>query len=129
MADANSMCYTYGRSKTLIKQRLHKYKLQCEEAQEAIHEHMKKASLFIDMECMINIINNLIKRNQHQLGLELERRKTMLRLDAEEHQLIENFYELKPTQTKVSTLKSYLNFEKQHRSLDKLNKDYMKSYQ
>ncbi|CAF3411895.1 unnamed protein product [Rotaria socialis] len=27
MADANSMCYTYGRSKTLIKQRLHKYQL------------------------------------------------------------------------------------------------------
>ncbi|CAF4769722.1 unnamed protein product, partial [Rotaria sp. Silwood2] len=78
---------------------------QCEEAQEAIHEYMKKASLFIDMEYMINIINNLIKKDQHQLGLEIERRKTMLRLDAEEHRLFENFCELKLRQTEINSAK------------------------
>jgi len=83
-----------------------------EKAQEAIHEHMKKAPLIINMENMTHMINNLIKNDQYQLRLELERRKTMLLLDAEEHRLIENFYELKPRQTEVSTLKSNLIFKK-----------------
>ncbi|CAF3411883.1 unnamed protein product [Rotaria socialis] len=51
------------------------------------------------------MINNLIKKDQHQLGLELERRKTMLRLDAEEHQLIEKLYQLKPRQTEINSAK------------------------
>ncbi|CAF4332929.1 unnamed protein product, partial [Rotaria sordida] len=99
MADANSMCYTYGRSKTLIKQRLEKYKLQCEKGQQAIHEHMEQVPLILDMETISNLINNLINQDQHQLRLEFERRKTMLRLNAEEHRLVEKFYELKPRQT------------------------------
>ncbi|CAF3858563.1 unnamed protein product [Rotaria sordida] len=90
MADANSMCYTYGRSKNLIKQRLDKYKLQYKKAQEAINEHMKKAPISIDMQNLTTMINNLINKHQNQLRLELERRKTMLRLDTEEHRPVEN---------------------------------------
>ncbi|CAF1259529.1 unnamed protein product [Rotaria sp. Silwood1] len=73
MADTNSMYYTYGRFKTLIKQRLDKYKLQCEKAQKAFHEHMKKALVIMDIENITNMINNLIKNHQHQLRLELKR--------------------------------------------------------
>ncbi|CAF3828787.1 unnamed protein product [Rotaria sp. Silwood1] len=105
MADANSMCYTYGRSKHLIKQRLDKHKLQYEKAQQALDEHMKNTPSNIDMDNIINMIHNLIEKDQYQLRLELERRKTMLRLDAEEHRLIETFYELKPRQTEIKSAK------------------------
>ncbi|CAF4031632.1 unnamed protein product, partial [Rotaria sordida] len=58
--------------------------------QEAINEHMKKAPISIDMQNITTMINNLINKDQNQLRLELERRKTMLRLDAEEHRPVEN---------------------------------------
>ncbi|CAF4700177.1 unnamed protein product, partial [Rotaria sp. Silwood2] len=99
MAEANSMCYTYGRSKVLIKQRLEKYKLQCQKVQDTINEHTKHIPTIIDMTIITNMINNLIHKDQYQLRLELDRRKTMLRLDAEEHKLVDHFYNLKPRQT------------------------------
>ncbi|CAF3743000.1 unnamed protein product [Rotaria sp. Silwood1] len=105
MADANSMCYTYGRSKHLIKQRLDKHKLQYEKAQQTLDEHMKNTPSNIGMDNIINMIHNSIEKDQYQLRLELERRKTMLRLDAEEHRLIETFYELKPRQTEIKSAK------------------------
>ncbi|CAF4942643.1 unnamed protein product, partial [Rotaria sp. Silwood1] len=105
MAETNSMCYTYGRSKNLIKQRLTKYKQQCDKNQEAINEHLKQASFSIDIQTMTTMINNLINKDQYELRLELERRKTMLRLDAEEHQLVEKFYQLKPRQTEITSAK------------------------
>ncbi|CAF2717496.1 unnamed protein product [Rotaria sp. Silwood2] len=105
MAVANSMCYTYGRSTTLIKQQLKKYKQQFEKNQEAIYEHMKQVPSIINMEIINNIINDLVSEDQHQLHAELERRKIMLRLEAEEHRLIENFYGLKPKQTEISSAK------------------------
>ncbi|CAF1524933.1 unnamed protein product, partial [Rotaria sordida] len=50
---------------------------------------MKKAPISIDMQNITTMINNLINKDQNQLRLELERRKTMLRLDAEEHRPVE----------------------------------------
>ncbi|CAF3104310.1 unnamed protein product [Rotaria sp. Silwood2] len=105
VADANSMCHTYGRSKNLIKQRIQTYKLQCEKIQEAINEHMKQAPVNINLQNMTTIINNLIQNDQYELQLELNRRKTMLRLDAEEHKLVEHFYQMKPRQTEIKSAK------------------------
>ncbi|CAF3878548.1 unnamed protein product [Rotaria sp. Silwood1] len=102
MAEANSMCYSYGRSKVLTKQRLKKYKQQCPQIQETINQHTKQIPHDIDMTLVTNVINNLIHKDQHQLRLELDRRKTMPRLDAEEHKLVDQFYTLKPRQTEVS---------------------------
>ncbi|CAF3778297.1 unnamed protein product [Rotaria sp. Silwood1] len=59
----------------------------------------------MDMNNIINMIHNLIEKDQYQLRLELERRKTILRLNAEEHRLIETFYELKPRQTEIKSAK------------------------
>ncbi|CAF1290953.1 unnamed protein product [Rotaria sp. Silwood1] len=112
MAEANSMCYSYGRSKVLIKQRLAKYKQQCPQIQETINQHMKQIPPNIDMTLVTNMINSLIQKDQHQLRLELGRRKTMLRLDAQAHQLVDHFYTLKPRQTEVSmqTVHRYLQY-------------------
>ncbi|CAF4771192.1 unnamed protein product, partial [Rotaria sp. Silwood2] len=105
VADANSMCHTYGRSKTLIKQRVQTYKLQCEKIQAAMNEHMKHAPVNMNLQNMTTIINNLIQNDQYELQLELNRRKTMLQLDAEEHKLVEHFYRMKPRQTEIKSAK------------------------
>ncbi|CAF3160897.1 unnamed protein product [Rotaria sp. Silwood2] len=105
MAEANSMCYTYGRSKVLIKQRFEKYKQQCPQIQETINEHLKQIPPDIDMTLVTNVINSLIHKDQHQLRLELDRRKTILRLDAEEHKLVDHFYTLNPRQTEINSAK------------------------
>ncbi|CAF4098144.1 unnamed protein product, partial [Rotaria sordida] len=121
MAEANSMCYTYGRSKNLIKQRLAKYKLQCEKNQETINQCMKQAPLIIDMQTITTMINNLINKDQYELRFELDRRKTMLRLDAEEHKLVEQFYQLKPRQTEINSAKIIWNaINEQHNIIDEM---------
>ena len=129
MAEANSMCYTYGRSKNLIKQRLAKYKLQCEKNQEAINQCIKQAPLIIDMQTITTMINNLINKDQYELRFELDRRKTMLRLDAEEHKLVEQFYQLKPRQTEVSIQRAYIYLQNVLIFIDQLSKNYLESYQ
>ncbi|CAF1111280.1 unnamed protein product [Rotaria sordida] len=73
MADANSMCQTYGRSKMLIQQRQQKYKQQFEQNQNDINEHMKQAPALIDMTQIMNITNNLIYKDQYHLRIELQR--------------------------------------------------------
>ncbi|CAF2954654.1 unnamed protein product [Rotaria sp. Silwood2] len=105
MAEANSVCYTYGQSKLLIKQCLLKYQLQCQKAQYAIHEHMKEIPANIDMTTTTNMINNLIHKDQYQLRVELDRRQTLLQLGAEEHQLVDKFYKLNPRQTEINSAK------------------------
>jgi hypothetical protein len=104
MANVNSMCHTYGRSKMLIEQRQQKYKQQFEQIQNDINEYMKRAaaSILIDIAKIMNIIDILIDKDQYQLRIELQRRRNMLQFDAKEHQLAYDFYQLKPRQTEVS---------------------------
>ena len=102
MADANSMCHTYGRSKTLIHQQQLKYKRQVEQMQSDFDEYTKQATFHIDMNKTMDIIVNLINKDQDKLCTELRRRRTMLHFDYKEHQLVNDFYLLKPRQTEVS---------------------------
>ncbi|CAF4132862.1 unnamed protein product, partial [Rotaria sordida] len=121
MAEANSMCYTYGRSKNLIKQRLEKYRVQCDKNQGAINEHIKQTPAIIDIQNITTMINNLINKDQYELQLELDRRKTMLRLDAEEHKIVEEFYQLKPRQTEINSAKMIWNaINEQHNIIDEM---------
>jgi len=104
MAAVNSMCYTYGRSKVLIKQRKQKYEQHFQHIQNELNEFMKKAppQLHVDNNTIINIIDNLIYKDQYQLRVEFERRPIMLHFDAKEHQLVNDFYKSKPRQSEVS---------------------------
>lgn len=110
MATANSMCHTYGRSKKITEQRQRKYKQQSQQLQSDINEYMQQASALHDMSATMHTINNLIHKDQKQLYIELQRRRTMLQFDAKEHQLVQEFYQLNPRQTEVSKtfLKHYL---------------------
>ncbi|CAF2912399.1 unnamed protein product [Rotaria sp. Silwood2] len=64
MANANSMCHTYGRSKMFIKQRQQKYQHQFKQIQNDINEYIKQAHDLIDVTKIMNMINNLIYKDQ-----------------------------------------------------------------
>jgi hypothetical protein len=98
------MCHAYSRTKTLIQQRLQKYKEQLEYNQNEINEYMKKVSPTYnnDMNKITYVLNNLIYKDQYPLRIELERRRHMLQFDAKEHQLVNEFYQLKPRKSEVS---------------------------
>jgi len=102
MAMINSMCYTYGRSKILIEQRFKKYQKNLEKIQIDIDEHMKQIPPLIDSNKLIDIINDLVFKDQYELRMELERCRNVLKFDAKDHQLVHTFYNLKPRQTEVS---------------------------
>ncbi len=101
MATVNSMCQTYGRSKIVIEQRQKKYQQQLEQIQNDINEYLKQAPALIDINKIITLINHLIHQDQSSLRLELERREDMLKFDAQEHQYVHVFYNLKPRPSEV----------------------------
>ena len=114
MADANSMCYTYGRSRMLIQQRQQKYKRQLEQIQNETNTHMERAKAIVssnslDLVKLMNIINQLIDKDQYQLRVELQRRRILLQFDAKEHQLVNEFYQMKPRPSEVSTYLLFVN--------------------
>jgi hypothetical protein len=104
MAIVNSMCYTYGRSKVLIEQRHKKYKKNVQQIQIDIDEHMKQMPppiSTVDMDKLMTILIDLVHKDQYELRMELERRRDILKYDAKDHQLVHDFYQLKPRQTEV----------------------------
>jgi len=101
MATANSMCHTYGRSKCLIEQRRQKYKQQLEQIECQLNEYIKNTPTVSDANRIMTIVHDLIHQDQYQLRTELERRRHVLKFDAIDHQLVQDFYRLKPRQTEV----------------------------
>jgi hypothetical protein len=101
MAIANSMCHTYGRSKFLIEQRRQKYKQQLEQIKCQLNEYMKHTPTVPDANRIMTIVHDLIHNDQYQLRTELERRRHVLKFDATDHQLVQDFYRLNPRQTEV----------------------------
>jgi hypothetical protein len=101
MALVNSMCYTYGRRKQLIEQRLKYFKQQLDEITFKLQEHLQQAPSTIDLNQLMIIANDIVDKDQYQLRVELERRKHILKFDAKDHHLVDTFYQLKPRQTEV----------------------------
>ena len=110
VATVNSMCYTYGRSKTLIQQWKQKYEKQFQNIENKINEFVKQISLQPNYtDNIINIIHHLIHNDQYQLRVELERRRTMLHFNPKEHQLVNDFYKSKPRKSEVCKLNVKIN--------------------
>ena len=103
-AQVNSMPYTYGRSKTLIEQRQKKYQQQFDALQQEITQYLAQKPQDINMEIdeLLQIVDNFIEQEQSKLRTEFERRRILLKFDAQEHLLIEAFYDLNPRKSEVS---------------------------
>ncbi|CAF3104418.1 unnamed protein product [Rotaria sp. Silwood2] len=101
MAQMNSMCHTYGRSKVIVNQRREKYQKQLEQTENELHEYMKQAPTHVDINQLTTIVTHFIHQDQYSLRIEMERRRQMLKWNAEDHRLIEIFYKLEPRQTEI----------------------------
>ncbi|CAF3387411.1 unnamed protein product [Rotaria socialis] len=105
MAMVNSVCVSYGRGKALIRQQ-------------------KQAPLSIDLKELERMINNLIKQDQYRLSIELEQQRHMLKFDAQDHRLVETFYQLNAKKTEISSTKTIwkaTHYEQLLRCLVKMN--------
>ena len=104
MAMLNSMCHTYGRRKQLIEQRRKYFQQQIQDNTIQLDEHIKKVPSSFDTHKIIQILNDFIHTKQSHLRIDFERRRGMLKFDANDHQLVEAFYQLKPRKTEVCTI-------------------------
>jgi hypothetical protein len=101
MALINSMCYTYGRQKTLIEQRRKYFKQQLQDITSKLQEHLQQIPSMMDPNQLMIIAHDFVDQDQYQLRVEFERRKHILQYDAKDHRLVETFYQLQPRQTEV----------------------------
>ena len=104
----NYICYTYGRKKHVIEQRLKKYKASFDQIHQELNQYTKHCpALLINPDRIMTLIEDFLYKDQYRLRIELERRRTMLKLDAQDHQLLQYFYQLKPRKSEVCTLLIY----------------------
>jgi hypothetical protein len=103
MAQDNSMSHTYGRRKLLIEQRRKYFQEQLKTITGQIQQHLKQPHFNMDIDKLMIILDDFIDKDHYFLRIELERRRQILKLDAQDHQLIETFYQLKPRKTEVCT--------------------------
>ncbi|CAF3265723.1 unnamed protein product [Rotaria sp. Silwood2] len=101
MVLVNSMCCTYDRRKTMIEQRQKYFQQQIEDNTRELGEYRKQTPTSIDTEKLISLVTDIVHQDQFHLRIELERRRTMLKFDAKDHQLVHVFYQLKLRQTEV----------------------------
>ena len=111
LAEKNSICYTYGRSKTRVEHRCKEIQEQLQQAQNAIHlfeqQILLKAAQQVDcsseIKMLSSIIHTFVHEHQQKLQEEFEYKRQMLILDATDHRLFRAFYDLKPKKRQVGT--------------------------
>jgi hypothetical protein len=110
LAEKYSVCHTYGRSKTLIGQRLKQIEQHLQQTQDRIEqfeqEILSKCTHSNDcctaMKELSSIIHQFVQGKQQPLQREFKYKREMLILDATDHQLIQKFFDLKPNKSHVS---------------------------
>ncbi|CAF3531349.1 unnamed protein product [Rotaria socialis] len=106
MAMVNSMCVSYGRGKALIRQRQKFFKNKIVNYKIQVEQYEKQAPLSIDLKELERMINNFIKQDQYRLPIELEQQRHMLKFDAQDHRLVETFYQLNARKIEISSTKT-----------------------
>lgn len=99
------------RLKFKSKPQLEKYrKLISDRLQKAefdLNQHTQQPSArSIDMQRLSTVIPAFVRQGQHKLSSDFERRKRILQFDAHDHRLIQTFYNLKPSENQVTTIRT-----------------------
>ncbi|CAF1533336.1 unnamed protein product [Rotaria sp. Silwood1] len=113
-AAMNSMNYTYGRSKTLILQRLKTIQRQLEQASQALQNFgnqplpqcISELNPPLDFTKLNAIVTAVVRKGQHKLKQQFEHNKKMLMLDSTDHRLVQNVYDLKPSQQQLRSIRN-----------------------
>jgi hypothetical protein len=141
LAEKYSISHTYGRSKTLIEQRLNQIKQHIEQAYDTLQQFEEEilskcteydycASLIRELS---SIIHEFVQEKQRPLQYEFEYKRELLILDATDHQLVQKFFDIEPNKSQVRTY-SVIYFTTFHAStkikfiLVHHSKTYMASY-
>lgn len=110
VAQKNSICCRYGRSKKIIQQR----RTQIQKLLQVIHdttELLEKEILLkveqhtacsSEIQVLLSMINAFVHEHQQQSQHEFEYKRQILILDAADHRLLQTFFNLKPTKSQVS---------------------------
>ena len=113
-AQKYSIHYTYGRSKSIIEQRLREIQQHLAKAENAIQQFEEEISpkftqendCYTTMKKLSLIISQFVQEKQNLLQYQLEYKREILLLDAADHQLLQKFYHVEPNKTHVR--KSFL---------------------
>ena len=109
LAEKYSISHTYGRSKTLIVQRIKQIERNLQQVQTAIkhfeEEIVSKCShddnCFSTMKKLFAIIHQFVQEKQQPLQDKFQYKREMLILDATDHQLLQDFFALQPNKSHV----------------------------
>ena len=109
LAEKYSISHTYGRSKTLIVQRIKQIEQHLQQVQTAIkhfeEEIASKCShddnCFSTMKKLFTIIHQFVQEKQQSLQDEIQYKREKLILDATNNQLLQDFFALQPNKSHV----------------------------
>jgi len=110
----NSMDHTYGRSKTLIVQRLKVIQQQLQGASQALEQFgnqplphcLSDMNPPLDFTTMSAIVTAVVRKGQHKLKQQFEHRKKMLILDSTDHRLVKNVHDFKPNKQQIRSIRN-----------------------
>ncbi|CAF2806253.1 unnamed protein product [Rotaria sp. Silwood2] len=113
-AAMNSMNYTYGRTKTLIEQRLKTIQRQLQQASQALQnfgnqplpQSISDMNPPLDFTKLNAIVTALVRKGQHKLTQQFEHNKKMLTFDSTDHRLVQEVYNLKPSQQQIRCIRN-----------------------
>ena len=109
IAERNSICYTYGKSRRIIEQHCQKIQQQLQETQNALQlleqqilsKSVHPINCCSEIQALSSILHTFIHQNQEKLRDQLEYERQELILDATDHQLVHKFFNLKPMKSQV----------------------------
>ena len=109
LAEKYSICHIYGRSKTLIEQRLKQIGRQLQQVHNAIQqfENEMLSKCAFDEDCanamrkLSSILHPFVEEKQRSLQYEFEYKRKMFILDATDHQLLQKFCDAQPNKSHV----------------------------
>ena len=109
LVEKYSVCGTYGRSKTMIEQRLKQIEQHLQQVHHTIQQFeddvLSKCApyneCFVAIKKLSSIIHQFVQEKQRPLQHEFEYKREILIFDATDHQLIQKFFHLKPNKSQV----------------------------
>ncbi|CAF3932390.1 unnamed protein product, partial [Rotaria sordida] len=113
-AAMNSMNYTYGRSKTLIIQRLKSIERQLQQVSQALQDFgnqplpqcLSEMNPPLDFEKISAMVTAVVRKGQHKLKQQFEYNKKMLKLDSTDHLFVKNVYDFKPNKQQIRSIRN-----------------------
>jgi hypothetical protein len=104
LAEKYSIVPTYGRSKTLIEQRLketEKHLQQIADAVQQSHEQFRASRWYTWSDKLLLTVGEFVNEKQKPMEHEFRYEREILLLDATDHQLVQKFFDLKPDKSQV----------------------------